>query len=284
MIDLWRGSLVVVAASFIGAAVACAFILWWAGLLPSLSVAGTPYAYCNILRVPVYGSVVTIRPETLPQDPAEPASADPLMFDSSYAVSSEIEDTLRAASADPSIRGLLIDVDSGGGGSVAGDEIAKAIRRFGRPSVSVIHEVGASSGYLVASAADMIFASEVSTIGSIGTTYSYADYSKQNAQEGITFHQLSSGPYKDILNPDKPLTEAERALIMRNIKIDRDNFVERVAEYRHQPIENIDALADGSAMLGEAALESGLIDQIGGTEEALAYLEQAIGEPAAVCW
>ena len=63
----------------------------------------------------------------MPQDPAEPASVDPLMFDSSYAVSSEIEDTLRAASADPSIRGLLIDVDSGGGGSVAGDEIAKLI-------------------------------------------------------------------------------------------------------------------------------------------------------------
>ena len=82
-----------------------------------------------------------------------------------------------------------------------------------------------------------------------------------------------------MFSADKPLTDAERALIMRDIKIDRDNFVQRVAEYRRQPVEKIDALADGSSMLGEQALENGLIDRLGGTEEALAYLEQAIGEP-----
>jgi len=188
------------------------------------------------------------------------------------------------ASEDPNIKALLIDIDSGGGGAVAGEEIAMAVKRFGKPSAAVIREMGASSGYFVATAADTIFASEASSVGSIGTTYSYVSQYEKNKKEGYTFESLSSGPYKDMFSADKPLTDDERALIMRDIKIDRDNFVKRVAEYRNQPVEKIDALADGSTMLGQQALENGLIDKIGGTEEALAYLEQAIGEPPVLCY
>ena len=129
----------------------------------------------------------------------------------------------------------------------------------------------------------MVFASENSAVGSIGVSSSYTDISEKNRREGVTFHQLSSAPYKDTYNPDKPLTDAERALIMRDVNVSHDNFVRAVALYRGMPVESVAAFADGSTLPGQAALDAGLIDEIGGTEEALGYLEQAIGEPPAVC-
>ena len=277
--------LLIVVGAFVGAGAASTAALWFAGFFPSAELSGLA-PYCNVLRLPVYGTIVTVRPQSESQDQmsapddAEPTSA----WDTTFAVSSEIEDSLRMASADPNVKALLVDVDSGGGGAVAGIEIAAAIKKFGKPSAAIIHEMGASSGYLVAAAADTVFASEASSVGSIGTTYSYVSQYEKNKKEGYTFESLSSGPYKDMFSADKPLTDDERALIMRDIKIDRDNFVKRVAEYRDQPVEKIDALADGSTMLGQQALESGLIDSLGGTEEALAYLEQAIGEPPVLCY
>ena len=267
MIDLWRGSLVV-AVAFLGAAVATASVLWWAGLLPSLALSENAGEYCNVLKVPVYGTIVTIRPaSSFAQAPSED---DPGLFpapDTAFSISTEIEEMLRSARADPSIKALLVDVESGGGVAVAGTEIASAIRRFGKPSA----------------AADVVFASENSAVGSIGVSSSYTDISEKNRREGVTFHQLSSAPYKDTYNPDKPLTDAERALIMRDVNVSHDNFVRAVALYRGMPVESVAAFADGSTLPGQAALDAGLIDEIGGTEEALGYLEQAIGEPPAVC-
>ena len=158
---------------------------------------------------------------------------------------------------DPSIKGLYVDIDSEGGGAVAGDEIATAFRKFGKPSVAVVHEMAASSGYMAAAGTDHIVASEDSMVGSIGTTFSYVSQANKDAQEGLVYEQLSSGPYKDMLDPDKPLTADERALIMKFIKESRDNFVSLVANYRHLPVSKVDAMADGSVMMGKEALRPG---------------------------
>lgn len=281
MSDSARGWFFVFVAAFLGASGATALILWFAGILP-LSILGESASYCNVLKVPVYGEMVTIRP-TLSSSSPEEGEEGVGPSDTMLSVSTEIEETLRAASQDPSIKGLLVDIDSGGGGAVAGVEVAAAIARFGKPSVAVIHEVGASSAYLAASAADIIFASEESAVGSIGVTGSYVEQVKKNEKEGVTYHQLSSAPYKDVYSPDKLLTENERALIMRDIKISHDNFVRDVAEYRGLPVEKVAVLADGWAPLGKAALEAGLIDRIGGTEEALGYLAEALGEEPVLC-
>src|SRR3989344_1670221 len=133
MIDLWRGSLVV-AVAFLGAAVATASVLWWAGLLPSLALSENAGEYCNVLKVPVYGTIVTIRPAS--SFAPAPSEDDPGLFpepDTAFSISTEIEEMLRSARADPSIKALLVDVESGGGVAVAGTEIASAIRRFGKP-------------------------------------------------------------------------------------------------------------------------------------------------------
>jgi protease-4 len=121
-------------------------------------------------------------------------------------------------------------------------------------------------------------------VGSIGATASFLNNYEKDKKDGVVYEQLSSGPFKDTFSPDKPLTDDEKKLILRDIQILRDHFVNLVSSYRHQPQDKISALADGSTVLGAQALSNGLIDEIGGTNEASAYIEDKIGEPVNKCW
>src|SRR3989338_628499 len=273
---LFLGAIVV--ASAIGSAIAPFLMQTAAGLLASNSPS------CNVLDLQVYGNIVNTRADISVSDTLVLNDAAGTVLTPNYTVATDVEYGLKTAAENPDIKALVIDVDSYGGGSEAGQEIANAIRAFGKPSVAVIHGGGVSSGYLVAAAADRIFALEDSTIGSIGATYSFLNQSEKNKKEGIVYEKLSSGPFKDTFSPDKPVTSAERELIQPDFHLFRKDFVEQIAAYRRLPTEKVDALADGSTMLGAQALESGLIDAIGGSKEALAELEQKIGGPVSICW
>jgi len=141
-----------------------------------------------------------------------------------------------------------------------------------------------SAAYMAASGADEIFASKNSDVGSIGVTMSYLDYVKQNEKEGLTYIPLASGKFKDTGDPDKILTREEKDLLMRDIDIMHQNFVRMVAENRNLEIEKVAQLADGSSMLGEMALENGLIDRIGGMFEVEEFLKNKIGGEVDICW
>jgi len=87
-----------------------------------------------------------------------------------------------------------------------------------------------------------------------------------------------------MLDPDKTLTAEEKELIMRDIKILHQEFIKAVASNRNLEIEKVRQLADGSSMLGQMALENGLIDRIGGMNEVIDYLKEKVGAEAKVCW
>jgi protease-4 len=185
--------------------------------------------------------------------------------------------------SNPDIRGIVLEIDSSGGYDTTGKEIADALKRAGKPTVAFIRGLGLSAGYYAATGADMIFASPLADVGSIGITMSYLDYSEQNKQEGITLNILSSGKFKDALSYDKPLTNEERALIMRDINKAHEIVVSEIAQNRNLAREKIAPLADGSSMLGPDALELGLVDQIGGLPEVRAYLAEKIGHEVEIC-
>ncbi|MBU1993030.1 S49 family peptidase, partial [Patescibacteria group bacterium] len=199
---------------------------------------------CNVLNIKLHGDLYTY---TTGENLDEVASQD---------IISAIEN----ADSDPNIKAIILEIDSVGGTPVAAEEVASALKRAQKPTVALIREYGTSAAYLAATGADMIFASAMSDVGSIGITMSYLDYSKQNQQEGITYNQLISGKFKDIGNPDKPLAAEEKELFMRDVKILNDNFIKIVAENRNLDVEEVRKLADGSSVLGEMALEKGLID------------------------
>jgi len=188
------------------------------------------------------------------------------------------------AEKDDSIKAIIVEIDSYGGSGVAGEEIANALKAAKKPTVALIRDGAASAAYWAATGASRIFASNNSDVGSIGVTMSYLDVSKQNKKEGYTYNSLSSGKFKDTGDPDKTLTPEEVKLMMRDVNIMHQNFIKAVSENRKLDIEKVKTLADGSTMLGEAALQNGLIDQIGGQMEVNQYLKDKIGEDVEICW
>ncbi len=91
-----------------------------------------------------------------------------------------IVSAIQAGEEDVNIKAHLIEIDSGGGYPVAGEEIARALTAAKKPTVAVIRQIGASAAYMAAAAADHIFASRYSEVGSIGLTASFLDQAKKN--------------------------------------------------------------------------------------------------------
>lgn len=112
----------------------------------------------------------------------------------------------------------------------------------------------------------------------------YLDKTKKNEKEGLTYNSLSTGKFKDYGDPNKPMTTEEKELIMRDLEIMHNLFIKAVSENRNLPIDKVRALADGSSMPGEMALENGLIDKIGGIYDVEDYLKEKLGENIEVCW
>jgi protease-4 len=188
-----------------------------------------------------------------------------------------VRDFMDRAEADPSIEAVLVEINSPGGTPVAAEQIAERLRESSVPVLTLIGDIGASGGYLVAAAGEHVIASPMSDVGSIGVTMSYLEESEKNDEEGITFVQLARGEFKDAGNPNKPLTDAERERFEADLDIVYQEFITQVAQYRGVEREQIAALADGATMPGVRALEAGLVDQLGGRTEAREQLAEQLG-------
>ncbi|MBX9723589.1 MAG: S49 family peptidase [Candidatus Obscuribacterales bacterium] len=230
---------------------------------------------CNVLGINLHGDLYTYVPES---------NDDELMSNKDVVGSEEIMGLLETAEDDENIKAVIVEVDSLGGYPVAGEEVANAIKASSKPVVAFIRQSGTSAAYWAISTADQVFASKNSDVGSIGVTTSYLENVGKNEKEGLKYVQLSAGKYKDAGSPDKPLTDEEKTLIIRDLKIIHENFIQDVATNRNIPIEKVRAIADGSSILGERAKELGLIDGIGGYAEVKNYIEEKIGEKPEVCW
>ena len=239
----------------------------WSGFNAQFTVSD---GSCNVAIVPIVGDIMTL-PNT-GRDPADPqADAYPI---------ANVDDVLyqlRLAESDPYVEGILVIIDSLGGSPVASEMLADAIKASPLPVAALIRDYGTSGGYLAATGADTIFASLLSDVGSIGITMSYLENVEQNTEEGLRYVQLSSAPFKDYGDPNKPITAAERALFERDLKIYHDEFVRQVAKNRNMPVEEVAKLADGSSMPGALALEHGLIDALGNQDSTRAWFAKELG-------
>ncbi len=191
-----------------------------------------------------------------------------------------VEEFLSYAESDPTIKAVMLEINSPGGTPVASEQIAARVHSSSLPVVGLIGDLGASGGYMVAAATTHLIASPMSTVGSIGVTMSYVEESKKNEEEGLTFVNLAAGEFKDAGNPNKPLTAEERALFERDLTSIHDAFIDIVAKYRELPREEVVTLADGSTMPGIRAFETKLIDELGGRSEAKAAIARITNTPS----
>ena len=230
---------------------------------------------CNVQGVKLHGSLYTYRNEA--SDGSGQSSKD-------IASAEEITSAIDKANKNTSIKAILLEVDSSGGSGVGGWDIAEALKHSTKPTVAMIGDRGDSAAYLASTGARYIVAASGSDVGDIGVTMSYVGNADKNAQDGLTFYQLSAGKYKDAGDPDKPLTADEQKLFMRDVNISYNDFVKYVSENRHLDIKNVTALADGSSMLGQMAKDNGLIDQVGGIYDVENYLQKQIKTNVNICW
>jgi len=227
--------------------------------------------WCNVAGINLHGDLYTY------------ITLDDEQYD--FASSEYIVSQLWEANELENIEVIILEIDSTGGLPVAAEEIYKQIQSMEKPVIALIRESGLSAAYYAASAADVIFASALSDVGSIGVTMSYTDESKFNKESGTTVNIISSGKFKDSGWEEKELTAEERALFQRDVDITHEHFVKAVADGRDMEIDEVRKLADGSSMLGEMALKAGLIDHIGNYDDVEDYIQKTYNlDEVQSCW
>ena len=173
--------------------------------------------------------------------------------------------------ADREFPALLLRIDSPGGTVGDSQEIHAAILRLREKGCRVVASFGnisASGGVYIGVAAESIVSNPGTITGSIGVILRGNDLSKVFEKIGIRFETVKSGPYKDILSPDRPLSSDERALLQALIDSSYGQFVSVVAEGRKLTPESVRSFADGRVFSGEQAKQLGLVDELGDEEHA----------------
>lgn len=202
------------------------------------------------------------------------------LFGKGTASSTKIVEKIKEATEDSAIKAIILEINSPGGSAVASDEIAQAVKAAQEKNKTVvawIREVGASGGYWIASSADVIVANRMAITGSIGVIASYLDYSGLITKYNVSYQRLVAGKYKDIGSPFKPLSAEEEEFMQKRLDMLHDIFIDEVAHNRQLPVEQVRELANGLFYLGEEAKERGLVDILGGKEEAIKYIEEKEG-------
>ena len=186
---------------------------------------------------------------------------------------------LQRARDDESVKAVVLRVDSPGGSAFASDVIANeiaALQNAGKPVVASMSSVAASGGYWISVGADRVFASPVTITGSIGIFGMFPTYQRTAAHFGIANDGVGSTPFAGQLRPDRAMTDDTKRLFQLVIEEGYDDFIGRVATYRGMDKDDVDAVGQGRVWTGADALRHGLVDELGGLEEAVAFAAELV--------
>lgn len=170
-----------------------------------------------------------------------------------------------------SIKAVVLHVDSPGGSAYASDVIWQHLRKLDevKPLVCSMGQVAASGGYYIACPARRIFAHESTLTGSIGVLGIFQSAWSQFNRMDIEFYPLSRGERALLGSPHRELEPHDRERISIMLDDIYDTFLSRVAQTRKMPIEEVNKIAQGRIWSGQDALKVGLIDEIGGLDDAI---------------
>lgn len=189
------------------------------------------------------------------------------------ASSRQIVELLDRAERDSAVKAVILELNTPGGSVVASAEIhakVASLRRAGKPVIARMTETAASGGYYVAAAADHIVADPSTITGSIGVIVALPNLEEFNRKIGIRAVVFKSGRFKDMGNPNRPITPEEAALFRGLVDEIYQRFVDVVAEGRRMDRSRVLQFADGRILTGRQALRAGLVDSLGQFPQALA--------------
>jgi protease-4 len=186
--------------------------------------------------------------------------------------SEKISAEIRKARKDDKIKAIVLRVNSPGGSALASDVIWREVvlAREVKPMVVSMGDVAASGGYYIACAADTILAQPNTITGSIGVFGVLMNAQKMvNNKLGIMIDTVKTNRFADLGTPFRPLSEVERDIIQNGVNEIYLDFITKVAQGRGMTTAEIDSIGQGRVWSGEDALEIGLVDLLGGIDDAV---------------
>ncbi len=172
---------------------------------------------------------------------------------------------------DPSVKAIVIRIDSPGGSVAPVQEIYTELEKVEKPIVTSMGGSAASGGYYIACAADTILANPGTLTGSIGVIMQFTRMKGLYDKVGLEHQVIKSGQFKDTGSPFRTLTEEEQAVLQATVDDVYNQFVDTIAEARSNLLTRTEVveLADGRIFSGRQALDSKLIDQLGNLPDAI---------------
>ncbi len=212
----------------------------------------------------------------------ESGKSERSVFQDSRTMGSEtVVKQLKAASRAPGVRAIVFRVDSGGGSALASDEILEEVRRIQRedqiPVVVSMGNVAGSGGYWISMYGDRIFADPYTITGSIGVVWFKPVMERLYEKAGITNEVFKEGSHSDAMSASRRMTEDEIEMLGGYIDGMYGIFVDKVAEGRKLDPDRVREIGGGRVYFGTQALELGLVDELGGLNDAVAYAAAKTG-------
>ena len=182
------------------------------------------------------------------------------------------EDLLDIADNDK-IKAVVLRINSPGGSAYGSEQIWKAVSvvKSKKPIVVSMGDYAASGGYYIACNTDRIFAQPTTLTGSIGIFGIFPNIGGLTDKLGIKFDNVKTNKYSDFGATYRPMNTEERAILQRYINNGYELFTKRCAGGRNMNIDSLKAIAEGRIYSGTDAMQLGLVDEMGGLEEAIAF-------------
>jgi len=190
---------------------------------------------------------------------------------------------VRQVRNDSSIKGVIVRVNSPGGDSVASDEILHELKLLSaaKPLAISMSDYAASGGYFISMTGDPVVSYPNTLTGSIGVLYIRPNLRGLLDKLGIQEDQISRGKLAGLDDTSTPLSDAGRQKLHESIEATYKSFVGKVAAARKKTYDQIDPLGQGRVWMGAQAKQNGLVDQLGGLDEAVDIVRKKAGLSAA---
>jgi protease IV len=189
---------------------------------------------------------------------------------------------LKSHRDNPLVRAVVMRINSPGGVVGPTQELVRSVQRLreaGKPVVASLGAVAASGGYYVAVATDSIYANPGTLTGSIGVIMQMANLENLMKKVGVEYVVIKSGQFKDVGNISRPMTAEERRVLQALLDDVHGQFIDAVAEGRHLDRARVVGFADGRVFSGAQAKALGMVDELGGLEEAVNGAAKLAGLP-----
>jgi protease-4 len=186
-------------------------------------------------------------------------------------VARDMVKTINDVAKDSAVKAVVFRISSPGGSAYASEQIWHALSRLKtkKPLIVSMGDYAASGGYYIACTADKIIAQPNTITGSIGIFGVIPNIKGLNEKLGITYDGVKTNKMSDAITVNRAFTPEEHDLMQNYVNRGYELFVKRCADGRKMKVDQIKAIAEGRVWTGEDALKIGLVDKIGGLNDAI---------------